>query len=78
MNKIDFKKEYYDFVMRLLKQGGANPAEKQEIFRLYKLFIDPTHKQFTDTGCASCTSSIQLMWTKLKTFVIENKEKFIK
>lgn len=78
MDKNDFKKSYYDFVMGLLKKGGANPAEKQEIFRLYKLFIDPTHAQFIDTGCSSCTSSIQVMWTKLKDYIITNKNKFVK
>lgn len=78
MNKSDFKKEYYVFVMKLLKAGGCTSEEKEEIFRLYKIFIDPTHKQFIDTGCASCSSSIQMMWSKLKLFIIENKDKFIK
>lgn len=64
--------EHKEFVMKLLKQGGAGTAEKQRIFELYKLYVDPNHMTWTDTSCNSCSSSIQMMWTKLKDYVFNN------
>lgn len=55
-----------DFILELLKRGGANREEKQKIFELYKKYIDPTHLTYQDSPCSSCTSSILRMWNKLK------------
>lgn len=66
-------KEERDFVMRILKQGGAGSAEKQTIFDLYKKYIDPTHLSWTDTACSSCTSSIQRMWQSVRDYVLSEK-----
>jgi len=77
MKKEDFLKVDLQFVMKMLKQGGAGASEKQEIFRLYKKYIDPAHLQFIDSNCSSCSSSIQMMWTKLKEYVTQNSGKFI-
>lgn len=64
--------EEKEFVLRLLKQGGAGPAEKQTIFELYKKYIDPNHLSWTDTSCNSCSSSILMMWNAVRDYVIEN------
>lgn len=75
------KKEQREFVLRLLKVGGAGTADKAYIFELYKLYIDPTHLSWTDSSCNSCSSSIQMMWQKVKdyilseNFIIENEKK---
>ena len=55
-----------EFITALLKRGGANSEEKQRIFTLYKKYIDPTHLQYVDSSCSSCSSSILRMWNKLK------------
>lgn len=68
--------EDMEFVNKLLKKGGAGPAEKQEIFRLYKKYVDPTHLSWTDTSCASCSSSILRMWDKLKDYINTNRNLF--
>ena len=47
-----------DFILQLLKKGGATGPEKQQIFQLYKKWIDPTHLSWTDSSCNSCSSSI--------------------
>ena len=72
-----YKKEHLEFVNKLLKAGGAGPEEKQEIFRLYKLYIDPNHLNWIDSSCNSCSSSILGMWNKLRDFVTANSKKFI-
>lgn len=77
MKKL-YPKDHYEFVLKLLKQGGAGPAEKQKIFELYKLYIDPNHINWTDSSCTSCSSSILMMWNKLKDFTLNNNDKFEK
>jgi len=73
-----FDPEHQEFIMRLLKQGGANSGDKQRIFDLYKLYIDPTHLNWVDSGCSSCSSSIQRMWSSVKEYILNNGDKFIK
>ena len=73
---MKYPKEHLDFVLQLLKSGGAGTIEKQKIFELYKLYVDPTHQSWTDTSCLSCSSSIQRMWSSLKEFVLNNQNKF--
>jgi hypothetical protein len=73
-----FEKEHLEFVNKLLKQGGAGAAEKQEIFKLYKTYIDPMHLNWTDSSCASCSSSILRMWDKVKEYVTKNSHLFTK
>ena len=62
--KLDLKDR--EFITTLLKRGGANSQEKQEIFRLYKKYVDPNHLTWTDSSCGSCSSSILKMWNKIK------------
>ena len=64
--------EEKDFVIKLLKQGGAGTEEKKRIFELYKTFIDPTHLSWVDTACGSCSSSILRMWNAVKDYVMAN------
>ena len=68
--------EHREFVLKLLKAGGAGSSEKQRIFELYKLYIDPNHLTWTDTSCNSCSSSILMMWSKLKDYVLNNSTLF--
>jgi tRNA uridine 5-carbamoylmethylation protein Kti12 len=73
MDKIMTKQEERDFVMKLLKAGGAGPSEKETIFQLYKKYLEPNHLSWTDSACSSCSSSIQLMWTKVRDFILSEK-----
>lgn len=70
------EKEHLDFVLRLLKAGGAGYSDKEMIFQLYKKYIDPSHLNWTDTACNSCSSSIQRMWQALKEYTLNNRDKF--
>jgi hypothetical protein len=64
--------EEKDFVMRLLKAGGAGSEDKQKIFNLYKKYIDATHLSWVDTSCGGCSSSILRMWNLVKDYVMNN------
>lgn len=75
------KQEERDFILRLLRQGGAGPAEKETIFQIYKKYIDPNHLTWVDSACSSCSSSIQRIWAATKdyilgeNFIIDNENK---
>ena len=72
-----FKKEHINFVSRILRQGGASHQDKEEIYRLYKLYIMPDHKGWTNSNCKSCGSAIVKLFDDLKKFVHGNENKFI-
>jgi len=72
-----FKIEHKSFISKILRQGGASHQDKEEIYRLYKLYIMPDHKGWTNSNCRTCASSIIKLFDDLKKFINENDNLFI-
>lgn len=75
---MNYLKSELEFIERVISQGGANSQDKERIFELYKKYIEPNHKRWVDTNCASCSSSIMgQIWGKTRDFILKNRESFV-
>ena len=72
MNQLNPKADY-DFYTRMLKVVNPTQQETDEIFRLYKKYIQNIYSY--TTGC-NCSSNIANIWDELKQYMVKNRERF--
>lgn len=72
-----YTKERYDILVKLQSVVAPTNAQIQQIYELYKVFINPNKSAPNVSGsCSSCGNSISKMYWELMAWFKENKSKF--
>ena len=72
-----YTKERYDMLVKLQSVVAPTNAQVQQIYELYKVFINPEKaKPNVNGGCSSCGNSISKLYWSLMAWFKENKSKF--
>jgi len=72
-----YNKENRVRIENIMKLINAQQKDIEEIYSLYKLFINPNARTISTTGCSSCGASTPIKyWNELGTFYNKNKDKF--
>jgi len=69
---MQYDKQDYDFVQLVLKGKGIKPQDKENIYNLYKKYIQPD----MISTCSGC-GEMAVLFRKLKEFMFQNQNKFI-
>ena len=70
---MNYPKSDMDFIKKMRKKTAITENESDEIFRLFKLYIE--YRYSYTKGC-NCPSGIGSLWTQLNEWSIKNGDKF--
>jgi hypothetical protein len=72
-----YTKERYDILVKLQSVVAPTNSQIQQIYELYKIFINPDKAMPSTSGsCSSCGNSISKLYWDLMQWFKENKSKF--
>ncbi len=69
-----YNRENYEMLKKLRKVVSPSKEQMEEIFRLFKLFVNPLQKTY-QVSCNCQNSIVNLYWTLIK-FFDDNRYKF--
>jgi hypothetical protein len=72
-----YTKERYDILVKLQSVVAPTNAQIEQIYQLYKIFINPDKARPSGNGsCSSCGNSISKLYWELMAWFKENKNRF--